>query len=172
MKMIEKYAYKKLQKEAAAIKRRVELPQPEKIRKVCVLWQPPQGEAYEFLHQFFQNSQVIFRNLCILSKEGIAEAGSNVVTPKDLNWLGFPNSGHVFEILKTEFDLLLNIVPEQNLVLHYITALSRARFKIGSTESKLNYFDLNIRINGSSDALYLAQQQIFYLEQLNKKVLV
>lgn len=172
MKMIEKYAYRKLQKEAAALKRRVVLPEPEMIKKVCVLWQPQQEDAYEYLHQYFQFSQVIFRNLCIHPHEGIVDTGANIVTPKDLNWMGLPGSGHVDEIINTEFDLLLNVVPEQNLVLHYITALSRARFKIGSTDSEVNYFDLNIRISGSQDALYLAQQQIFYLEQLNKKVFV
>src|SRR5690554_2899738 len=128
MKMIEKYAYRKLHKKAAALERRVQLPHPETIRKVCVLWQPAQEEAYSYLQQYFQHSQVIFRNLCIQSQLGVGETGAYVITPKDLNWLGLPNSGHVDEILKTKFDLLLNITLEQNLVLHYITALSHAKF--------------------------------------------
>ena len=172
MKLTEKYAYRRLQKEAAAVKRRVVLPHPESIRKVCVLWQPSQERAFKFLHDYFQHSQVIFRNLCIQPQEAVVDAAANVLTPKDLNWIGFPKKGPVDELIKTEYDLLLNVALEQSLILHYITALSRAHFKIGWSASGPNFFDLNIQIDDSKDALYLAKQQIYYLEQLNKKTLV
>ena len=76
------------------------------------------------------------------------------------------------EFVKTEYDLLLNLAPEQNLALYYLTALSRAHFKIGRAAEGLNFFDLTIQIDNDKDALYLAGQQIHYLEQLNKKALV
>jgi len=66
--------------------------------------------------------------------------------------------------------LLLNIALNQNRVLDYLTALSKARFKIGWSPDQSNFFDLNINIGGKQDALFLARQQIFYLSQLNKKV--
>ncbi len=172
MRLIEKYAYRKLQREAAAVNRRVQLPNPESIRKVCVLWQPSQEKAHKYLHDYFQHSQVIFRNLCIYDKDAIVPTGTNVITPKDLNWMGFPKPGVADGFFHTEYDLLLNVALEQNLVLLYLTALSRAHFKIGWSPSEPNFFDLNIQINGKEDALYLARQQIFYLEQLNKKTSV
>ena len=66
------------------------------------------------------------------------------------------------------FDILLNIALSQNLALDYITALSQAKFKVGSSPNASNYFDLNINIGENNDALYLAKQQIFYLAQLKK----
>lgn len=172
MKLIENFAYRKLQKEADTVTRRVQLPNPDSIRKVCVLWQPSQEKAYQYIHNYFQHSQVIFRNLCVYDKDSVVPTGTNVITPKDLNWLGFPKPGLTGDFIKAEFDLLLNVSPEQNLVLLYLTALSRAHFKIGCSASGLNFFDLNIQINSKQDALYLARQQIFYLEQLNKKTSV
>jgi hypothetical protein len=63
----------------------------------------------------------------------------------------------------------LNIALEDNLVLDYLTALSQAKFKVGSSQKTNNYFDLNINIDENREPMYLAKQQIFYLAQLNKK---
>ncbi len=172
MKLIEKIAYRKLQKEASAVQRRVVLPNPENIRKVCVLWQPSQEQAYKYLHDYFQRSQVIFRNFCVYNQQAVMTTGTNIITPKDLNWMGFPKPGLTEDFIKTEYDLLLNVALEQNLVLLYLTAMSRSHFKIGWSPPGLNFFDLNIQINSRKDAIYLAKQQIFYLEQLNKKTSV
>ena len=169
MKLIEKYAYRKLHKMAAAMERRVKLPDPGSVRKVGVLWQPDELEAFRFLHDHFAGSGVIFRNLCVYTIKPVEDAGYNTITPKDLNWLGFPRTGLADEFIETGFDLLLNVALEQNLVLDYLTALSKAQFKIGWSSEENNFFDLNINISGKEDSIYLARQQIFYLRQLNKK---
>jgi hypothetical protein len=170
MKLIEKYASRILRKKAALVKRQVKLPNPEYIRKVGVLWQPEQKEAFQFLADHFSASPVILRNLCVFDEKTEEETGINTITPGELNWLGFPKPGPADEFIATEFDLLLNIALNQNRVLDYLTALSKARFKIGWSPDQSNFFDLNINIGGKQDALFLARQQIFYLSQLNKKV--
>jgi hypothetical protein len=97
------------------------------------------------------------------------DVGINAITPQTTNWLGFPKKGIAEDFLNTEFDLLLNIALDNNLVLDYLTALSKARFKVGWSPEENNFYDLNINIKGKQDALFLARQQIFYLGQLNKK---
>lgn len=168
MKIIEKYAYYKIQKKAPAVERRIELPHPDSLRKVGVLWQPSQRDAFKYLRDYFSHSQVIFRNLCIYPEESSIATGASAITPKDLNWLGLPKTAAADDFIKMEFDLLLNIALEQTLVLNYLTALSRARFKIGWSPVESSFFDLNINIKEKQDALYLARQQIFYLAQFNK----
>ncbi|HSH19248.1 MAG TPA: hypothetical protein VLA03_02270 [Draconibacterium sp.] len=71
--------------------------------------------------------------------------------------------------MSIRFEILLNIALEDNLVLDYITGLSKAQFKVGSSAKPKNYFDMNINIGENTDPMYLAKQQIFYLAQLNKK---
>jgi hypothetical protein len=68
-----------------------------------------------------------------------------------------------------ELDLLLCLAAEKNYAVDYITALSHAKFKIGSSEADNSYFDLNIKIDQNKDAMFLAEQQIFYLAQLNNR---
>ncbi|HSM48482.1 MAG TPA: hypothetical protein VK872_11745, partial [Draconibacterium sp.] len=94
---------------------------------------------------------------------------ANTLTVKDLDFWGLPKKEKVEEFTNIRFEVLFNIALEDNLVLDYITAISQARFKIGSTENVNNYFDLNINIGENQDPMYLAKQQIFYLAQLNKK---
>lgn len=168
-KLKEKYAYRKLKHRLASAQRIVKIPRLEAAQKVGVLWKPDQLEAFIYLHHYFSQSKVIFRNLCIYSSgvPSVAKS-SNAVTTKDLNWIGLPKTTIIDGFINTEFDLLLNLALDQNLVLDYITALSRAKFKVGCSKEKTNYFDLNINISSKQDALYLAKQQIFYIGELNK----
>jgi hypothetical protein len=169
MKLIEKIAYYTLSKKIKAVNRQVQLPHPDQIRKVGVVWQPGEKAAFQLLHDHFARDKVIFRNMCVYEDHAGVPEGTNAITSKDLNWMGLPKPGPVDDFIKTEFDVLFNIALEQNLVLDYITALSHARFKAGTSVSQRNFFDLNINIGNKQDALYLAEQQIFYLRQLNKK---
>lgn len=168
MKMVETYAYKKLKQKAGKSKRHVYLPGMNEILKVGVLWQPDYYEAYKYHRQYFSHTRVIFRNLCVYDDNEPEQVNSNSVTKKDLNWMGLPKSGITENFIQTDFDLLFNVALQQNLVLDYITALSQAKFKIGWSPEEDNFFDLNINISRNPDALYLAEQQIFYLGQLNK----
>lgn len=168
MKLLEFFGYRKLHNAAAGVERRVKLPDPEALKNICVLWRPPEEQAFQFLHDHFLHTKAIFRNICVMDKNSIFDSATNVITPRDLTRVGLPKEGIADEFLKTEFDLLLNVAMQQNLVLDYLTALSRARFKIGCSKSAHNFFDLNIEIGGNEDSLYLARQQIFYLDQLNK----
>jgi hypothetical protein len=168
MGFIEKYAYKWLNKKAATISRRVKLPHPDSVKKVGVIWRPSENKAFGYLKQHFSQKQVIFRNICVDIENSNTEQLLNVITSKDLNWMGFPKHDKFEDFINTEFDLLLNVVINKSRPVSYITALSRAKFKIGCSPDDDNFFDLNIKINSKQDSLYLAEQQIFYLSQLNK----
>jgi len=108
--------------------------------------------------------------MCVYEDHAGVPGDSSIITSKNLNWMGLPKPGPVDDFIKTEFDVLFNIALEQNLVLDYITSLSHAKFKTGWSPEKHNFFDLNINIGNKQDALYLAEQQIFYLRQLNKTI--
>lgn len=169
MGLIEKYAFKRLSKKAAIVKREVKIPQAGSIKKVAILWQPSEADAFSFLQNHFSKQQVILRNICIdlYNDEGVK--ATNIISAKDLNWMGLPRVESCESFINTEFDLLLNIALYQTLPLTFITALSRAKFKVGWSPAENNFFDLNIKIGSKQDSLYLAEQQIFYLSQLNKK---
>lgn len=169
MGLKEKFAYKKLHKLSSKVKRVVELPEINSIKKVGVIWLPHQNEALEYLRNHFSNPHTIFKRLCINTIKKTGKISINEVSHADINWWGLPKREKFEEFITTEFDLLLDLSMERSLVIDYFNALTTARFKIGYAESKENYFDLNINIGENKDALFLAQQQIFYLAQLNQK---
>ena len=169
MKIKEIYAHKKLAKLISNIDRRPVFPNINTAKSIGVIWQPTQKEAFQYLKSYFNREQVIFRGFCVFEAITNPHQDSNTLTVKDLDFWGLPKKEKVEEFTNIRFEILLNIAMENNLVLNYITALSQARFKVGSSPNVKNYFDLNINIGENSDPMYLAKQQIFYLAQLNKK---
>ncbi len=165
----QKYAYRKLAKLIANQNRNPEIPKVVKHSKVGVIWQPSEKPAVHFLRDYFNKQGAIFRDYCIFDTDSNPPIETNSLTVVDLNWWGIPKVDKVGEFIEIKFDVLLNIALEPNFAVDYITALSKAKFKIGSSPNDENYFDLNIKIGENQDAMYLAKQQIFYLAQLNKK---
>jgi hypothetical protein len=168
-KIKEKFARKKFAKLIANIDRRPVLPDINTVKTIGVIWQPTQKEAFQYLKNYFNREQVIFRGFCVFEAITNPHQDSNTLTVKDLDFWGLPKKEKVEEFTNIRFEVLFNIALENNLVLDYITALSQARFKVGSSADTNNHFDLNINIDENRDAMYLAKQQIFYLAQLNKK---
>lgn len=164
----QKYAYRKLVKLITSQTRTPEIPKLKPHSKVGVIWQPPEKPVVQFLRDHFNRQGAIFRDYCIFDGNSNPAAGANSLTVADLNWWGIPKPEKVGDFLEMEFDLLLNIVLESNYAVDYVTALSKSKFKIGSSPRDENHFDLNIKIGENQDAMYLAKQQIFYLAQLNK----
>ncbi len=165
----QKYASRKLERLLASQKRKAEIPRMTPHFKVGVIWQPTEKPAVQFLREHFNQRGAIFRDYCIFDNNANPPHEANSLTRSDLNWWGIPKAEKVSDFLEIEFDLLLNIAQEANFATNYVTALSKAKFKIGSSTNEQNYFDLNIKIEENTDTLYLAKQQIFYLALLNKK---
>ena len=168
MRILEKYAKRKLLRKAKLLKRIPELPNFKTFKKVGVIWQPDQKNAFLFLQDYISKKKIIFRSLCVFEENSEIVVDANSLTPKDLNWMRFPKPGKINGFTEMDFDLLLNLALVQNITLDYITLITRAKFKTGWSPDENNFFDLNINISQNRDSLYLAKQQIFYLRQLNK----
>jgi len=162
-------AQKKLAKLISKTDHKPVFPNINTVKTIGVIWQPTQKEAFQYLKSYFNREQAIFRGFCVFEEITNPQQDSNTLTVKDLDFWGLPKKDKVEEFINIRFELLLNIALEDNLVLDYITALSQAKFKVGSSLKTKNYFDLNINIDENRDSMYLAKQQIFYLAQLNKK---
>lgn len=164
----EKIARRKLAKILAAQMRKTLVPRLDRVKSVGVIWHPAQKEAYGQLKSQFNKDHVIFRGFCVFDDDSNPQPAGNTLTTDDLNFWGLPKPEKTDEFTNIEFDVLLDITQNRNLVLDFLVAASKAKFKVGGTTSPNNYFDLNINIGEKRDAMFLAQQQIFYLAQLNK----
>jgi hypothetical protein len=164
MSLIEKYKRKLLLKRAAEIKRTVRICAPDRVRKAGIIWMDTDIKAFNYLQEYFRSKSAIVRNICFSSAKESTE--SNILTGKDLNWLGFPVGGTTQTFLQTDFDLLLNVASLPCFPLDVIAALSTASFKIGWDLNGYGYYDLNINVSKNPDSLFLAEQIIFYLTSL------
>ena len=163
------YAHRKLAKLISKTDHQPVFPNIDTVKTIGVIWQPTQKNAFQYLKTYFNREQVIFRGFCVFEEITNPHQDSNTLTVKDLDFWGLPKKDKVDEFINIRFELLLNIALENNIILDYITALSQAKFKVGSSPNAKNYFDLNINIDENRTPMYLAKQQIFYLAQLNKK---
>lgn len=168
-KIKEIFARKKFERLISTIDRKPVFPNINTVKTIGVIWQPTQKDAFQYLKSYFNREQVIFRGFCVFESITNPQQDSNTLTVKDLDFWGLPKKEKVEEFINIRFEVLFNIALDNNLVIDYITALSQARFKVGSSPDTRNYFDLNINIDENQEAMYLVKQQIFYLAQLNKK---
>ena len=167
MKIKKILAERKLRKLAENYRHNPIIPNIETTKHIGVIWHPTQKEAYQYLKEYFNKEQVIFRGFCVFEDGVNPHQDSNTLTTNDLTWIELPKLEKIDDFTSIGFDLLINISLQQNRVLDYITLLSKAKFKVGSSLNEANYFDLNINIGENDDSMYLVEQQIFYLAQLN-----
>lgn len=168
MNFLKAYRLKSLRRRSAEIKRTVRLGNLNNIQKVGILWMDSDAKAFNYLYEQFKMQKVIVRNLCFTHNKTHTE--STVFSRANLNWLGFPKGGNIDTFIQADFDLLLNIAVVPNFALDVVTALSMASLKIGWDLEKLGFVDISIDVSGNPDSLYLAEQQLFYLKQLNKNI--
>lgn len=77
-------------------------------------------------------------------KELLEEENENRFFKSDLNWLSIPNGKKIDDFLQKSFDILITINPERKKHLHYLNAVSKARFKIGILPDEVEFYNLII----------------------------
>jgi len=167
MKWLEKYRRKRLLIRARQINRNVILCSSEQVKKVGIVWHENDREAFRFLRDYFKEKGAIVRHICFSTDK--SSSGNHIITKKQTNWLGFPVGGTFEAFISSDFDLLFNITTQPCFPLEAVTALSAASFKIGWDFNQSGFYDLAVDVSARPDSLYLAQQQIFYLQTINQK---
>ncbi len=112
-----------------------------------------------------ETTQLFFFNM----KEKVENnAKENVFhfSKKDTDITGKPKSQLVNTILQKEFDLLFDFSIEKYFFLNYITALSKAKLKIGLYSDALLYFDLMINLGEDVSMDKYIKEVKFYLQNL------
>lgn len=158
------YANKILNKKFKDLKRDISVFNFEKAKNIGILWHIDDKEAFKFMEENLDIGKISLTSLCFRGNNKEEIPGS--FSEKETNWLGFPKTEHVKGFIQTEFDLLINVSLINSFAMVAVSALSKARFKIGVTDGFKNYFDLSIDVSKNPNSLYLAEQQLFYLKEL------
>ena len=88
-------------------------------------------------------------------------------TDRDLGWNGSIENGYVAEFTGREYDVLISYYAQDRLLLHLLTAKTKARIKVGfgAVDAKFNDLIMNMPI---SDFTSFKQELKKYLKILNE----
>jgi hypothetical protein len=90
-------------------------------------------------------------------------------SPKELNWFGKPSSVFIQNFMDEEYDLLIDLNIHNLFPLRYISALSKANFKVGKYyENDLDLYDMMIDSEETKSLKYFLRQVDTYITMLNK----
>jgi hypothetical protein len=88
---------------------------------------------------------------------------------KELNWYGKPESHIIHNFINEEYDLLIDLNIHDHFPLKYISALSKAKFKVGKyKEEDESIFDMMIDSDNTQKLKYFLRQVDTYIGMLNK----
>ncbi len=85
---------------------------------------------------------------------------------KEINWWGFPKRRTIKRMLRTDYDLLIDLNKEADHSLQVLLQLSKAKFKVGGNTNYSDSYDLHIAVPPNKSG-YLIDQIKIYLNMLN-----
>lgn len=88
---------------------------------------------------------------------------------KETNWFGKPSAMVIQNFINEEYDLLLDLNIQDHFPLKYISALSKASFKVGKyTQKDVAIYDMMIDSDNTKTLKYFLRQVDVYITMLNK----
>jgi hypothetical protein len=121
----------------------------------------------KFLHYLSEkNSKII--TICFVDNKKIEDfyllrKGYNIFTLKDLNFFFIPDNSIVIEFIEKPFDILIDLSVDNNIPLHYISCLSKSKFRIGKLLSERNCMDLMIDTENNNTIENLVENIKYYM---------
>lgn len=101
------------------------------------------------------------------SKKEVTYSWETCFNPKDFTWNGKINNVELQGFLDTEFDVLISYYSKDVLELKYLTAASKAHFKVGIFQLDKRFNDLIIKTELTNIEAFKAELTK-YLKVLNK----
>ncbi len=136
-------------------RRRVLFPKLEKIHSIGVICDEGYKVNTDDFKHFNGNTKISY--LQYKGEKRNDEQNRNIIFKSDLDFRGLPKKEILHDFVNHDFDILINFASEENEVLSYVYALSKAGFKV-SYKSNRNISDLIIEIQ--EDKRYLLIKEL------------
>ncbi len=159
-------------KKIKALERTHKVVSMEDARNIGILYDATDEGNYEVVTQylrFLRNKQKEVKTLGFVDKKELpqnkfAKLGIDFFTKKHLNWQLIPTHPLVNNFINENFDILINLSVDKCFPLQYISAVSKAKFRVGRYElGHTNYYDLMINIETDSTLKNFIEQIDHYL---------
>ncbi len=147
------------------------------IKTVGILFDATQPEDFELLKRYVlylrehrKRVKVIgFFNTKHIPDMAFSKLEYDFFSTKELNWFGKPSSVIIQNFIDEEYDLLIDLNINDHFPLKYISALSKANFKVGKfSEMGVENYDMMIDSDNTKTLKYFLRQVDLYVTMLNK----
>lgn len=157
-----------LKRKCTEFKRSVQVINLDQVKTAGVLWKLDDRHAFNMLTQQLKNRGVQVNSLCFSEQRGSVQ-GEAVFSKDDFSVFGKVKNDEIAKFIEQKFDILLDISLSSGIELQYLRCLSKARFKVGWSAKRPDYFDLSIDISNRKEPSFLAEQMLYYLSEINKQ---
>lgn len=142
-----------------------------KIESVGVILNLDEFNEKDNIRLFFKTIGIMENRIkfitFITDEKLVPNSWDSYFNPKDFGWNGKIKSIELQEFINIKFDALISYYKEDNLELNTVTALSKANFKIGisNSDQRLNDFIIDVKPNQIN---IFKKEIIKYLKVLKK----
>ena len=176
-KIIKYYADRRLVTFFQNQKRAIRINTLRNSKSVGILWNPADErsiEAFESLRKTLKSKGIKSRSVAHVHSSRELEmlttiTNSGFLHKRNISWFGRPKSNSGMQFVLEPFDILIDLSIAKTIPLQYILVHSHATFKVGWQGIEPNYYDLNIDVSMKPLCIYLLEQIIYYLENINEK---
>lgn len=149
----------------------------DQLRTVGILFDASGQEDYELVRRYVvylrEHSKKVkalgFFNSKEVPQLTYSRLEYDFFAAKELNWFGKPSAPVISNFINEEFDLLIDLNIHDHFPLKYISALSKAKFKVGKyKEQEEAVYDMMIDADNTQTLKYFLRQVDTYIAMLNK----
>ena len=161
-----------MNRELKGMKRSGEVVTYTRASSIGILYDATHEKDYELIKEYVRAMRAQSKDVIALGyydqqelpNTRFMKLGLDFFTRKALNWRMKPGNPIVNNFINKNFDILICLNLKQNIPLRYVSALTRARFKIGKYESGLpNIYDFEIKMDGQVTLRQMIEQVNHYL---------
>lgn len=91
-----------------------------------------------------------------------------LLTLNDIDLWMRPRTPEAVDFTNSDFNILFDVSMRDNFILHYLSTLSVANFKVGRYKTTENDYDFMINVEKKPSVEYLLEQIKIYVSILNK----
>jgi hypothetical protein len=166
-----------LKKDSQSSQRKCVVSNFDTAKSFGLLFDANDPEIYELVKKYFKYLKeskkkvhaIGFYDLKNLPQMEYSKLDYDFFTRKDLNWWGKPGGTFVTNFIEEEYDVLINFSLNDSFPLKYISAMSKAKMKIGKLDEKNSaVYDMMIQQPADKNFKFFMRQVDHYLGIINK----
>jgi hypothetical protein len=151
----------------------------DKAKSIGIIYDSTEESSFEHVKKYVKEMREQFQKDVLalgyydnteLPPMRFAKLGLDFFTRKDLNFFYKPVSAVVKNFIHREFDILIDLHTGNGIPFRYVTALSKAKFKIGKYDkTAIRFYDFMVCTGDVITVPQFIQQVNAYLHQLKNE---